>query len=391
MDAERITKQIDWLDDERRKDQTRIGTIDDRLLAAENNIATLNNLLKDHGGEITRLSTLIARMDHYDEDLLKLRRETKKFYEELEKHIDKREADTSKKRSAELLSLENEISEIRKEVSKLPELQRNMTARVEEELRLARVIDEIREQIEKVGTSQEDYTRNMRLLNDGRRQDARRLTDLQGEVTAIRKRADDQRGQLELYAASQKKTENRLNEYAVLETERREALDKFLELQSLRDVERDRLWKEWQTRFDMIENQASEFENQLQALDSTHRTVKRTQKDVNDIAQKVERRIIEISEVQRLAEERFRQEWVTFKADDQKRWTNYTLTMEEQRGETLRQFQMLADRVTNVEDEMQIIQDLIGQMNEQTEKRLQALLSAAHEWVTNYERSVGRA
>jgi chromosome segregation ATPase len=391
MDAERITKQIDWLDEERRKDQTRIGTIDDRLLAAENNIATLNNLLKDHGGEITRLSTLIARMDHYDEDLLKLRRETKKFYEELEKHIDKREADTSKKRSAELLSLENEISEIRKDVSKLPELQRNMTARIEEELRLNRVIDEIREQIDKVGASQEDYTRNMRLLNDGRRQDARRLTDLQGEVTAIRKRADDQRGQLELYAANQKKTENRLNEYAVLETERREALDKFLELQSLRDVERDRLWKDWQTRFDMIENQASEFENQLQALDSTHRTVKRTQKDVNDIAQKVERRIIEISEVQRLAEERFRQEWVTFKADDQKRWTNYTLTMEEQRGETLRQFQMLADRVTNVEDEMQIIQDLIGQMNEQTEKRLQALLSAAHEWVTNYERSVGRA
>ena len=31
-----------------------------------------------------------------------------------------------------------------------------------------------------------------------------------------------------------------------------------------------------------------------------------------------------------LTEERFRQEWVNFKADDQKRWTNYTLAQEEQ-------------------------------------------------------------
>ena len=41
--------------------------------------------------------------------------------------------------------------------------------------------------------------------------------------------------------------------------------------------------------------------------------------------QRFDRRLNEITEMQRLVEERFRQEWVSFKADDQKRWTNYTL------------------------------------------------------------------
>ena len=75
----------------------------------------------------------------------------------------------------------------------------------------------------------------------------------------------------------------------------------------------------------MIERQSSQLESQLQLLDTTHLTIKRIQEGVDDLMQRVERRINEIVEMQRLAEERFRQEWTTFKADDQKRWTNNIL------------------------------------------------------------------
>jgi hypothetical protein len=105
----------------------------------------------------------------------------------------------------------------------------------------------------------------------------------------------------------------------------------------------------------------------------------------------VERRINEITEMQRLAEERFRQEWTTFKVDDQKRWTNYTLTTEEQRSEIQRQHEKLSDRTTNIEDTIQEIQDLLQQMNEHTEKALQSLLATLHESVTTFERTVGRS
>jgi hypothetical protein len=98
-----------------------------------------------------------------------------------------------------------------------------------------------------------------------------------------------------------------------------------------------------------------------------------------------------MTEIQRLSEERFRQEWVTFKADDQKRWTNYTLTQEEQRGESLRQNERLGERLSRVEDTMEEIQDLLAQTNELSEKRLQSLLATVHEWVSTYERSLGRA
>ncbi len=112
---------------------------------------------------------------------------------------------------------------------------------------------------------------------------------------------------------------------------------------------------------------------------------------MDELAQKVDRRINEITEIQRLSEERFRQEWVTFKADDQKRWTNYTLTLEEQRNEATRQYEKLGERVTLLEDNTQEIQDVLHQINEQTEKRLQSLLSIVHNWVSSYDGNLGQS
>jgi uncharacterized protein YnzC (UPF0291/DUF896 family) len=109
------------------------------------------------------------------------------------------------------------------------------------------------------------------------------------------------------------------------------------------------------------------------------------------LSQRVERRISELTEVQRLTEDRFRQEWVTFRADDQKRWTNYSLTQEEQRNEMLRQLERISERATHLEDGLQEVQDLIDQTNDVTAKRLQSMLASTHESVTDFERIVRRS
>jgi chromosome segregation ATPase len=391
MELEQVNKQVDWLDKERQKDKIKIGSLEEKITALEGKITPLEHQLKDLSGEVTRLGAMLARVDGFDESLLQIRIETKQQFEDQEKQTKKREDDLEKIHRTEIHGLETSIGELRKETEQLSELKRNLKLRLDEEVRLSRMIDEVRNRIETMRRSEEEYTRTIRLMDDGRRQDSKRLTDLTGEVTAIRKRTDDHGGRIDLAVATQKKVETRLNELSAVESERREAISNFMDSQALREVERERIWKEWQTRFDQVETQATDIESSLQALDATQRAVKRSQQTVDELTQKVERRVSEITEMQRLAEERFRQEWVTFKSDDQKRWTNYTLTTEEQRSEAGRQHEKLVEKVTHLEDEIQEFQDLIQQMNQHTEKRLQALLAMAHEWVSSYERTVGRA
>jgi chromosome segregation ATPase len=94
--------------------------------------------------------------------------------------------------------------------------------------------------------------------------------------------------------------------------------------------------------------------------------------------------------MQRIAEDRFRQEWLTFKADDQKRWTNYTLNQEEQFRESNRNLDGLEEKLSEFKVEIQDIQDLIQKLDEQTEKRLQGLMALTRDWLAEYERALGR-
>ena len=61
----------------------------------------------------------------------------------------------------------------------------------------------------------------------------------------------------------------------------------------------------------------------------TYRQMKKVLEDFERVGERLERRINEVAETQRLSEERFRQEWNSWNADDQKRWKQFTLTNDE--------------------------------------------------------------
>ena len=390
MENDQLIKRLQWVEEERRKEKDIVAMLENRVVSLEGALAAANQQVKDLSGDISHLSTIVARMDQYDASLLQGRLEAKRSFEELEKEIKRKDEEAEKVRRAEIKAVEASVIDLHKELEPIPKLEKGLQTRLDEETKLRVSIEEVRAKIEGVRREEEEYTRTIRLLEDGRRQDAKRLVDLQGEVTALRKQVDDQRAQGELTSNNIKRVETRLNEVSLLEVERREAMNTFIEKQNLAVVERDRIWKEWQARFETIEKQASEVEAQLLTLDTANRDSKRSQSVLESLSQRVERRITEITEIQRLSEDRFRQEWVTFKADDQKRWTNYTLIQEEQRGEIRRQFERLSEQVTQLDEGLQEAQDMMEQANEQSGKRLQSLLAVVHEWVSNYERTLGR-
>lgn len=391
MDIEQLQKRIQWVEEDRRKEKDALALLENKFASLEGSLSALLHQGKDLSSEITRLSAIILRMDQYDQGLIKARVESKQAIEDLEKTVKLRFDESEKFRHAESRSFESSVLELQKQLEVIPKLDKNIQARIDIEIAIRRSLDELRNKIDTVRIEEEEYTRTVRLLEDGRRQDAKRIVDLQGEVNALRKRLDDQRGQTELVNNSIHKLDTRLNELVTIEAERRDVMTNFLDKQAITQVDRERIWKEWQSRFDTIEKQAVDIESQLVSLDSTHREVKRTQSTLEELTQRVERRINEITEIQRLSEDRFRQEWVTFKGDDQKRWTNYTLTQEEQRNEATRQYDKLAEQSTHLEDGLQEVNDMLQQANELVEKRLQSILALAHEWVTNYERTMGHS
>jgi len=388
MDIDQVKKQLDWLDEERRKDKLLIATLQDRIADLEERITPVDQKIGTLEGDIARVSMSLTRFDQIENSIGQLRVESSRQVQEVEKLRAEKERDHEKVRLADLESLNRTMGEIRKGQDGIPDLKKGLQARIEGENRLGTEIEELATKLASIRRSDEEYRRQIKLLDEGQRQDAKRLTDLQGEVSAIRKRIEEQRGRTDLTTDSMRKLELRISEILAGENERRQSQVAFMEKQNMAIMERDRVWREMQGRFEQVESQSQNLESQLQSLDATHRAVKRSQEAFDEITARFERRINEITEMQRLIEDRFRQEWVAFKADDQKRWTNYTLAQEEQNRELTRQFGKLEERLILLEDQMQEVQDLVHQMADETQKRLNSLLGIARDWAEKHEQAI---
>jgi len=168
------------------------------------------------------------------------------------------------------------------------------------------------------------------------------------------------------------------------ESERREAQTAFVEKLTIAQVDRDRIFKDWSERFEKMENINASLEEELQALEETHRSVKQSQAGLEEVTQRFERRVNEITEIQRLNEDRFRQEWTTYKSDDQKRWANYSLAQDEQHREMNRELESVANRISQLEELHESLQDRFKQIGSENITRLQALLTTYRDSIETY-------
>jgi hypothetical protein len=389
MELEHVIKRMDFFDEERRKDKATIAALEERLATTEVTLNGFREQLKSFNADWTRFATAAARLEQFDSILGQYRAEIGKTVEEMEKRRDKHERDIDKRRRAEIDGINKSITDLVKTMETVTELRKNLQARTEEDMRVARTVGEIERRIEDVLRADEDIKRSQRLLEESRKQDTKRLTDVQGEISSIRKRLDEIREKSDLNADNAKHLDLRINELLATEAERRQDMNSFLEQLNLTQVERDRAWKDWQVRFDTFSRQTNSLDSQLASLEETNKAAKRAQEMHEELNQRIERRINEITEMQRLAEDRFRQEWVTFKADDQKRWTNFSLTQEEVNRDLRQNIDKLNEHVTDLDDITQTHHDQLEQTTETSEKQMQELMNWAHEWLTNYERIMG--
>jgi hypothetical protein len=101
----------------------------------------------------------------------------------------------------------------------------------------------------------------------------------------------------------------------------------------------------------------------------------------------VERRVAESAEVHRLSEERFRQDWTAFLADDQKRWTSHMLLRDEQWREHDRQTGKQAERLVELEEQIGELNAALRQVRAVDANRMQTLLNVVRELAAEYDPS----
>lgn len=381
MDLEQIIQRLEWFDEQRRKDKAQIAELQNRLANYEGQQKVLEGRIRELEEALSSLKNIAPRINQFDQALENQRADILKMFDERDRRITRRDQEAEQRWQSKIDELNLRIAENARLHDVIAELQVQIAALDEAGQRLRRDLNRLGDKFPPIEENLGDLRRAQNVLDENRRQDLKRIADLQGEIAAVRRRVEEIRDKIELASDTTKLLDTRINNLLSAEDERRRNQMDFIESQSRRQAEQERSWKEMQARFQSFAEQVSTLDTQLVAINETHRQVKQALQKFEDINQRLERRITEVTEMQRLAEDRMRQEWVAFKADDQKRWTSHTLSTDSQFKELKAQIEKEAERITSLLDELQTLRDLFEQTGDTAQAQLQALMNWTHQWL----------
>ncbi len=390
MEFEQIVKRLDWLDEEYRKQKTTLAVQVEQIVDLRESIESLEKKNKGLEQELASYAALKARVDQFDGFLAQVREEMGENLGRVEKSARDRERELIERFEVQLPPLKEAITDIRSKID-VSDIRRDLKTRANEEVRLRAEFTELKAKFDDVVKSNKDLLYAQNLYEENRRQDQKRFADTQGEIVALRKRLDEERDKQQLNADTLKNIETRVADVLAGEHKRKQDQQEFIDKQSIQYADRERIWNDWLERADNFEAQTELLDAELQKINEAIRATKKAEESYNEISLKIERRVHEITEMQRLAEDRLRQEWVTFKADDQKRWTGYGLSQDETMKTMQKALDKLEERMTALDDSAQTLQDKLEQTTDVTEAQMQQLMNWAHEWLTAYERVMGHS
>jgi chromosome segregation ATPase len=362
MDVNQAARMIEWLDEERRRDKATISTLQERLSQQQDTIDTLNKRLNSMESDQTVLRGEITASSRDTDMLEQLRKEMQQMIESVE--AKRLTAEREAERRAEL-AREASTRPVRDLSEKLTKLERQTTElpaiNVEKD-RLSGVVANIQQRVDDLFKRFEEPDRRLAFLEEQRRQDARRLSETESELPEIRKQIDSFKPKVALIEELSLRNERKIQEVSAGDRDRREQIQQFIDQQTLLDQERNQQVKVLLDRYGEQDSQMQRNIERFETWAEAYRDMKKIVEDFERIGDRLERRINEVAEMQRLSEERFRQEWNDWRSDDQKRWKQFTLSNDEVWRLHDKEFERFVQRMSDMEGYFAPIQDGINRL-----------------------------
>lgn len=380
---EQLERRVEWLDNERRNDKTNLASMQNRLTVLETENANLRKQIKELETLISQQGTQIASTDKYDAQIARVNTELSRQLRESNERATMNLDEAIKRQKLEVDSVKSSLTKLYEAIEQINPLREELKTLKVEDTRLARLIEEQKAKIVDVSRFDEDYRRSLQMIEENRRQEAKRITEVQGEIASMRKRIDETRNRIEGLADNFRTFDTRITELQTFEKDRKEAQAVFIDTVNSSLVDKERNFKNWEARFKELDAININLNTQVESLEEARLAVSKSLAQADKMTQQFERRINEISEVQRLNDERFRQEWASFKSDDLKRWANYMLTYEEQNREGNQEIVELNRQIEEIKDLSIRNQDAVEVLQRETVRHVQAILRAYQDSIQN--------
>lgn len=349
MQINQIASMIEWLDEERRRDKAIIAALEERVEQQVEFIDQMQRRVKsvESDQSVIKQETLPAQKEH---DIIdKLRLEMAQMLENAEARRLTAEREAERRVDLQRDTAQRSVRELGEKTDRIERQLANISGLQSEGDRLTNAMRVLNQEMDDLTKKLEGPDRRLTFLEEQRRTDARRLAEIETELPEYKKSVDGILPKLGLIEDLTVRNERRIQDYNSVDRERREQLQQFIDQQQLMTQQRDQQMADLTKRFGAHDAELQKNIERFEIWAQAYREMKRIIDDFNRIGDRLERRINEVAEMQRLSEERFRQEWNDWRDEDQKRWKQLTLSSDEVWRNHDREFDSFVHRIGDIE------------------------------------------
>ena len=362
MQINQIASMIEWLDEERRRDKALIATLEERVARQSDSVDAVQRRVNtvESDQAMIKLEALPAKKEH---DIIEqVRQDMEQMLENAGARRLTAEREAERRLQLQRENIQRAVAELSEKADRLEKQLANISDLQAEGDRLTNAMRLLNQEVDDLTKKLEGPDRRLSFLEEQRRTDARRLAEIETELPEYKKSVDGIQPKLALLEELAVRNERRIQDFNNLDRERRDQIQQFIDQQQLLAQQRDHQLSELTKRFGAHDEELQKNIERFEVWAQAYREMKRIVDDFNRIGDRLERRINETSEMQRLSEERFREEWNDWRDEDQKRWKQLTLSSDEVWRNHDREFENFIRRVNHVEQSVPVLRGNIERL-----------------------------
>lgn len=384
MELAEISQRISFLDQERRKDKELITTLLERLETQTGKLEAQSRQIQELEGLLASTRAELVKFVQLERASEQLREELTLLIENNEDKRDKAHRELNRLRQVEQETVVRQISELRKELSPIPRHEEEIQSLHAEVSRLNVPIISLQHQLAELDKRSEDRVQSVIYLEEQRRHDNRRITQVEAETVTLHKEISGLVDKLPLLEQAIQVKHKELDQAAeVLEQQRQ-----VIENQRVAEFRWEQKVAEWAQLVQEIKQETTNMTTRTVRLREQHEQVRRALDDLLPFRERIERRQDEMAEMQRLAEDRQKRVMEEWQAEREKETKRFTVDNEERWRESARLNERREARVKAVEEFVLMLPAPIAALWEAFEAWTQSFMIGPREWAASWAQLV---
>jgi len=386
MDTTQLAQMVTWLDEQHRRDRIEITKLQQRIEAQTNETQEQARRVQELEARLTNTQTQLGRFDQVEQALQNLKNEITLMVNSQGEEATKVQREVERARMTDRESFSRSISEIRKELPRFRAIEEDLAVRKAEDQRMSEMLINLRQELSAIDKEIDERTRGLPYLVEQRDHNNKRIAQLQQENVELFKRIEGMSSKQQMLDHKQQKFESQISALPPIVDDMKRGQEQFVESLKLADADRQRQMRDWHQSFDEQQATMEEHGNRLKTFTGVYEEAKRTLVSTENFQQRLQQEQNQVSELQRLAEERQKKEMEIFSADNEKRWKKQILEWQFRWDQQDKFNVQVNDRFPQVNDQLEHQDELLQFLWRFVEAHSSAQLSSAQNWLSEVQK-----